>query len=324
MALGNVLLGDARLQDALNAAETVVHAALVTGDARALAMGYLSVARTRMRIGDRPATDAALTAAAELPITRHAGNVAGRFFAQLEAAIAMLEGRFDDAANIADEAARQTSHHGWGMVHFVQHQAIRAQTGRLKPDVLDRVADQWPDYPALRSGAALAHAEAGDTDRAHAQLEELERDELAAVSFGQGQPLSLRQLAETCAHLGDAVHAAALHELLAPYDGQLLVPYGGSSCEGAAARGLAQLETVLRRFDEAERHFDAALALEEGFGGRSLVPRTRYWYARMLQARGHTGDVERANQLLDTALAETENLGMQTLHRLAAAARHTH
>jgi tetratricopeptide (TPR) repeat protein len=323
-AIGTVLTGDARVSDLLDATDAVIRAALTAGDTRTLAFGRVRAARARMQMGDRPATDVALAAAAELPILQDAGNASSRVFQQLNVAVAALEGRFDDAALIADTALQRTPHPGWAMFHFVQHQAIRTHRGRINPDVLDRVATQWPDVAALRSGAALAHAEAGDLEVARARFEALATDNFAVLTFGGGRPLMLRELAELCAHLDDKSHAASLHEFLTPYDGQLLVPYNGSSCEGAAARALGQLETVLGRFDDAEHHFDAALQLEEAFGGRALVPRTRYWYARMLQQRGHTDDLEHANQLLETVLAETDDLDMQTLHRLAAAARPRH
>src|SRR5262249_3324162 len=48
-------------------------------------------------------------------------------------------------------------------------------------------------------------------------------------------------------------------------------------------------------------------------GGRALLPRTRYWHARMLRARGDADDDRVAGTLLDGVIAETSALGMARL-----------
>src|SRR5207247_5782887 len=71
LTLTNVLGGSPRVAEALEAAESAVRAALLTGDTRVLSIGYLRAARAHMQRGDRQAVDAAIAAAADLPITRH-------------------------------------------------------------------------------------------------------------------------------------------------------------------------------------------------------------------------------------------------------------
>ena len=46
------------------------------------------------------------------------------------------------------------------------------------------------------------------------------------------------------------------------------------------------LSTVLEEWDAADAHFAEALSLEERIHGHALLPRTRYWQARFLRARG--------------------------------------
>ena len=320
-AVERSLDGGPHAREALGAMQGAVEAARRCGDTRVLAMAQIRAAKVWLRLGDRHEMEASLRGAAELPITQHAGNVVFRNFGIMRATIAMLEGRFDDATHILDELTDERLEYISRMLGFVQHQWLRSQQGRLRAEVLDRVAEDWPMYPALRSGAALVHAEAGHLDEARARFDDLARGDFAALTFGSGRPLVLAELAEICAHLGDAGRAPRLHALLAPFGGQLLAPYMGSICQGAAARALAQLETVLDRFDDAETHFDAAITVEEAFGAHALVPRTRYWYARMLQRRGTSHDLDAANQLLDEALDATRALGMQPLELLIADAR---
>jgi class 3 adenylate cyclase/tetratricopeptide (TPR) repeat protein len=321
LTLSNLLGGSPRVTDGLEAAESAIRAALETGDTRVLAFGYLRAARAHMQRGDRQAMDAALAAATELPITRHAANTAGRFLAQTRAATAMLEGRFDDATRVAYETADHAHYPGWGMMLFVQGELIRLQQGRLNPDVLDRVAVQWPQYFAIRSAAALVYAERGEREEAKRRLEQITDEDFAIQPRRADTPLLLSELAELCAHVGDTSRAAILHQLLVPYDGQLLTAYGGASCVSAAARALGQLEVLLGRLDQAEVHFEAAIHLEQGFGAHALVARTRYWYARMLEQRASPADARRAGELLDLTLVETQRLGMHPLHKLAEVAR---
>ena len=144
--LANVLSGSPRVEETLEAAESAVRAALITGDTRIQAFGLLRTARAYMQRGDRQAADTAIAAAANLPITTHVANTVGRFLAQTRTPITMIEGRFDDATRLASYTAQHSNFPGWGMMLFVHGELIRAQQGRLNPDVLDRVAAQWPEY----------------------------------------------------------------------------------------------------------------------------------------------------------------------------------
>jgi tetratricopeptide (TPR) repeat protein len=73
------------------------------------------------------------------------------------------------------------------------------------------------------------------------------------------------------------------------------------------------LATCLDRFDEAERHYQAALEMEDRIASPPLLARTRYWYARMLLERQAPGDRERAVELLVLALETADALGMRAL-----------
>ena len=86
-------------------------------------------------------------------------------------------------------------------------------------------------------------------------------------------------LAEACTVLADQERAAALHDLLSPHSGHLVVAGVGVICVGAADRFLAMLETTMHRWREAEGHFEAALALEHRVNSAPFVAHTQYWYA---------------------------------------------
>jgi non-specific serine/threonine protein kinase len=115
--------------------------------------------------------------------------------------------------------------------------------------------------------------------------------------------------------------AAILYTLLHPYAGRNVVS-GRSlkACYGPVSHYLGLLATLLARWDEAEPHFNGALALSAKMGARPWEAHTQYDYARMLLARCHPGDQEKAQVLLALALATSQELGMTGLqaqvHRL--------
>ena len=88
--------------------------------------------------------------------------------------------------------------------------------------------------------------------------------------------------------------------------------------EGPWARVLALLAASLERWDEASAHFEEAIARCRRLGARPYLARTEYEYGRALIARGR--DRARARELIASARAAAEELGMPGLVRLADAA----
>ncbi|MFP5406746.1 MAG: response regulator transcription factor, partial [Gammaproteobacteria bacterium] len=71
--------------------------------------------------------------------------------------------------------------------------------------------------------------------------------------------------------------------------------------------------TTMKRWTDAERHFESALAMNLRQQGWPWVAHTQYRYAGMLLARNELGDQARARSLLDECLARAGELGMTTL-----------
>lgn len=113
-------------------------------------------------------------------------------------------------------------------------------------------------------------------------------------------------LADVCAALGDIPRSVRLYELLLPYRelhavGQPEISFG------AAARALGKLAARAGHFEQATRHFEAAIQLNEQSGARPWTAHAHHDYARMLIARG---DRQKAHQQLAQALATYRELGM--------------
>jgi hypothetical protein len=68
----------------------------------------------------------------------------------------------------------------------------------------------------------------------------------------------------------------------------------------------------MSRWQDAERHFQAAIQMDRRTGGRPWLAHTQMDYARMLLARGAQGDPEQASDLIATARATYDQLGMHT------------
>jgi hypothetical protein len=142
-----------------------------------------------------------------------------------------------------------------------------------------------------------------------------------AESFHRDDPDSrsgaaLAMFAEVAAATGTPGPAALLYEMLLPFRERLITVVLGLTCLGAADRYLGMLATLLERFDDAAAHFDRAVSVEERIHGHALVPRTLYWEARLMQARGASGS---ARALAGRVVEETERLGMSRLQLEAAA-----
>ena len=76
---------------------------------------------------------------------------------------------------------------------------------------------------------------------------------------------------------------------------------------------MGALTTALERWDEAERHFEDALAMNTRMEAWPWLAHTQYQYATMLLARDQAGDSEKARELLKAALLTTRELGMRAL-----------
>jgi tetratricopeptide (TPR) repeat protein len=131
----------------------------------------------------------------------------------------------------------------------------------------------------------------------------------APVPFDQEWLLAMSLLAETALVLGDRERAAVVHRLLSPWAALNAVDQA-EGFRGSVARDLGMLAGALERWDDAQRHFEDALAMNGRTGARPWLAHTRHDYARMLSARGRPGDRERARTLRDAALADYRELGM--------------
>ena len=146
--------------------------------------------------------------------------------------------------------------------------ARRARAARGPGPLLRRALRDDPRL-ALRARLAAGRDRPRPTRRARCSTR------FAADDF-RGLPLdgiwlgAVAYLAEAAAALGDATHAAALHDLLEPYADRNVAVGWASTCAGSASRHLGLLADLLGRRDEAIERLETALAMNERMRARPV------------------------------------------------------
>lgn len=285
--------------------------------------GHGWVAIGLLEHGDAAGCDAALAEYASLVEQTHHPSHQVQVL-MLRATRAAMAGRFAEAEALAGEGARLAARAGRGDAESAYTsqlfilRLLQGQLDGLKAPIDEFIARE-PGVPAWRCGAASLYTELELREEARAIFESLAVPGFEALPRDGSWLPALAALAECCAFLDDGARAAQLYALLLPFERYTIVGSGGAGCIGSVARTLGRLAWTMRRRDDAERHFEAALAMNARVGAVPWLALTRYNYAAMLLARGRAGDRERAGALLAPALATAEELGMATLARRGAA-----
>ncbi|HTR11978.1 MAG TPA: adenylate/guanylate cyclase domain-containing protein, partial [Roseiarcus sp.] len=235
----------------------------------------------------------------------------------LQSMRALMDGRLQEAATLAQQAfmAGQQSGRPLALNAFlIQHGNTMRELGRIgeleKP--LRAFVTQNPLIVFARCALQLALIETGQVEEARVEFLKMAEDGFRIVPHDWNWLPSMFVLSEICAAIGETTHAETLYRLLAPYASRNAV-LGYVYTYGSVAYALGKLAALLERFDEAESHFEAALA-----GNRKM--RTALWAAHtefelggMLLARGKDADQERAQALIESARRASQSLGLVRL-----------
>lgn len=239
------------------------------------------------------------------------------FASKWRASLATLEGRFADAE--AEIPAAYAISNG---IDKNAHSAFLTQIFGLRTEQGDlaafadaaQVSDVDGAFEAASAcGRALLFAEADRLDAMREEIMFVARAGIENIPHDPGWLPANALLAVAVAKLGDASIARALYAQLQPYSGRIVIAGILVACYGAVDRYLGLLATVLQQWHDAERHFSAALALNQRLRARTLVARTQYEWAAMLLYRRQVGDADRAQALLTEGLAITRELGMESV-----------
>jgi tetratricopeptide (TPR) repeat protein len=311
-----VLMGPDGLEKRLAAVDELLGLAERTGSNELRLQGHIWRVPELLQLGDLRATEQEFEAANQVIEQLRQVPQYRWFEAVFHTMRAALEGRFEEAEPLAQQALAigqgvqdETALQVFGTQLFV----LRWQQGRLHDlePVFKGFVERYPAILAFRCALAFLYSELGQREQAQSEFEVLAASDFADLPRDGAWLIGMMLLSQACAFLGDTPRAATLHELLLPFARRNIVAAELAACVGSASRYLGTLASTMGQWDEATRHFQDALEMNGRLGARPLVAHTQYDYARMLLSRGAPGDGERALELLRLALDTAQELGMK-------------
>lgn len=182
---------------------------------------------------------------------------------------------------------------------------------RAFADFLQRLLTAWLPYRwPLQCAAATLDLELGARAEARRRFEDLAQDDFRGLPRDSFRPLCLGLLSELCTSLGDRKRARILHQLLLPHEGTNLAGSALRLYLGSASHYLALLTATLECDEEARRHFEEALAMNERMGSVAHANRTRLAFGDFLLRQDNVAARRRGLDLLLHAASTAERLGM--------------
>lgn len=310
-------LGPLQVREVLELAEEMVAAAPPNGW-DGWRNGIERRGRARLILGDRVGFEADVVACERFGRER-------RFWfflwtpRYLEATLALLDGRFDEADGLAADAL-QMAPEGFGMALEVagrQRFRVRTELGDDEEALNEARAlvGNFAENPIHLSMLAAAESRL-NRDGARGRLERFVEQGPTGRMPPERVPVSLAYRVEVSVALGSRLAAEGLYQSLLPYEGQIVIGGMGEGCQGAVDRFLGMLAGLAGRSGDAQAHFKSALALEAGLRSPPLLARTQYWCGRFQM---ESGDADGARASLAAALDTAERLGMKGLSRDAQA-----
>jgi DNA-binding SARP family transcriptional activator len=233
-----------------------------------------------------------------------------------KATLALSEGRFAETEELIEHAAavgeRVQSWSAAAVARTLPLFLLRREQGRLE-DFEREIQGPGHEFsgPLVRDSVlAHMHARLGRTEEAKSVLHELTSRDLSDWHVDEEWLVGICLLAETCVILEDTERATPLYEVLLPYArlNAVAVP---ELALGSTSRPLGMLATLLGRFEDAARHFEEALRMNERMGARPWLAHAQEKYAHMLLRRDAGEDRKRAEELLSRAHATYAELGIQ-------------
>jgi tetratricopeptide (TPR) repeat protein len=234
---------------------------------------------------------------------------------------ALNMGDFERAEELIEAAysvGRNVDSWSAGVARGTELFVLRRAQGRLSELEATHPLEQFASPLVVRSVRIRLDAESGRSAEAAEALAELAGEDLATLHLDEEWTFCMSLLAEACALLGDVKSSRKLYEVLSPYSGLNVIAVP-EVLFGSVDRVLGVLAGMLGRWEEAERHFDAALGMDRRMGARPWAAHTRHDHAAMLLARDGPGDRERAGTLLAEAISAYDELGMESWAKRAGA-----
>ena len=294
--------------------EEIVRAALDSRSSDRALIALIDLASDRVMLGDAAGARALRARAAQVAGERPAPMM--RWHEGVyDTGIAVLEGRFGDAAALAQDTlgfGRRVEHPYAAGVFAGQ----RAMLARERGDAAEVLAAFEPGVGArvgpfhwIRALVARARLALGRVDDARSLFDELAAEDFADVPRNLRWTGTFVELAHLCAELDDAARAKSLRAWLAPVEHQhgafpVAVFYGGP-----VRFALARLAETLGERDDALGLYAESLEDSRALGARPTEARIGARFGRALEPR----EPKRARALLAEAERTAQELGLAGL-----------
>ena len=305
-------------KDRLTIAREVIQLAKDAGDGERLTQGLDWLMCTLMELGDTAAAEAELDKAERL-VEELRQPAHWWLIMSARAMLTLFHGKLAEAERvIAEVRERGERAQRWDGIYayHLQSYLLRREQGRVE-EMETTIRRSIADYPtrfALRAVLAHLYAELGRLNDARRAFGALALDGFARVRRDNDWLFEMSLLPEVARSLGDVDNAEILYGLLLPYAGRHAITYAEGST-GSISRPLGILASMLGRWDEATSHFEDALEWNAARDARPWVAYTQCDHALMLRDRDSSGDRERARELLRSALATCQEVGLIALER---------
>jgi DNA-binding winged helix-turn-helix (wHTH) protein/tetratricopeptide (TPR) repeat protein len=315
-------LGPDRVDERLALGREMVELGERSGDPLLVFTGHEALFGVHLLRGDAAGADRALAECVRLADALQYRFVLfqARFF---EGARKACAGEIEEATRIfADALERGRDRVPYAQVVYDAHLLwMRFQRGdrtglTASAGLLQGISHFWKGGEAVtRAALGLIDQIEGRHDEARRALREIAKEGFASLERDEHFLLTTVLLADLILAFDERELAAELYDVLLPYGHLLSFHDLLRTFAGSVSGELGELATVLGRYDAAVLHFEAALASERAVGAHAATISTQIGLARVLRARGGSGDAERALALVREVAAEAGARGIDWAER---------
>jgi DNA-binding NarL/FixJ family response regulator len=233
----------------------------------------------------------------------------------VHASQALIDGRFNDALRLADDAASVGGPHSdaeFLRLPFAFEAARHQGTAESLVDAVGRQVDHLPFV--ARTWLCVALKCAGRREEAADEWQALAGRVAAVPPEAPEFLMTVADAADVCAWLGDEPNAATLYRILLPYEGVHVIAHAHAPDQGLVGLALGRLARVLGDLTTAGEHLRSARAEAEEL---HALPTKAYVLAELAAIAPIRSRVRRA--LADDAVELAGRLGMAPLvHQIEA------
>jgi tetratricopeptide (TPR) repeat protein len=187
---------------------------------------------------------------------------------------------------------------------------LRTRQGRLVEmiDTVRGAIESFPELSSFKAALAFSLCEIESYAEAREIMEDLARHDFEPP-LDMNWATTIHMLSAVCWTLHDERAALALYPSVDAVADQVGMA-AGVRCDGSLGQAAGILAACLKRWDDAERHFERALAVNRRIGARAAEVSTLRAYATLLVERNLPADAGREEQMIGLAEQAAEALGM--------------